>query len=573
MLPRLPPSALITAGQAAHRSASEDARGASAGAASRSSRTRSLSARGGGGRGAREVVGLIDEELEQLREKLESQTERCQEIAASLETARVKEKREKEALSETRHFQEARARRIACRMQAHIRGWLVRKRLVTAMQKERVHQLGIAAQLPEQLREKLMDLQHNVHDLKYQPEHRLDAIVRIQAFWRGVMACRIVTVLRVNRKIVELYARMEAASTKIASWFRGNSARLRFRFRIELGLQTTRARQMKEMEQALRLIIRLQRCVRARQARERVAQLFEERERSGYISQILALQDTGAEAPVMIDTWRPGGLAGDPAGDEVAALADQVREPPVSDREIQRLEDEGLEPFYWSAAQELVRHRIGGTQAIKMQRYLGIGSDLDWSPPADDELDNIGGLWDVYPEGLSPDFLDNVDADAWPWERPTKPKFRVLDTRPRKVQAPPPPSNAEERAHARREATQLALEAAEAAAAAAEAEAEAHPLFVNAPPVTAASPKKRRVPLKPAPPKVPPPRNNPRPRLVKCGGGTSAAVDEDASWGGARSFSHCPRDDDNDIPRSRGGYGRFNAAAAAQQHPLLAIGR
>lgn len=219
-------------------------------------------------------------------------------------------------------------------------------------------------------------------------------------------------------------------------------------------------------------------------------------------------------------------------------------------------------PFYWASSQELVRHRIGGPQAHKMQRQLAIGQAA-YAPLAPDEADRLGGLWDVYPEGLTADFLQKLDKDAWPWDRPRrrrKESRRQGKARLCQGPAPPPPSNAQRRLLARQEARD-AMAAGEQQAVEQEEEEEAHALFVNAP----------ALPRAPAPPAGPPPRGRPRPHL----GGRPAGGDDDGSWGTARSFYHCPRGAGGEAagkPRLVSLAGHAVAAAMARpQLPLLAI--
>lgn len=441
------------------------------------------------------VLETIQEELARLRPAAAEQAERCKLIMQELAAAREEEARELRVLMESRNMEKERIRKLACKLQASIRGWLVRRSFIFAMDCHLAQQVGMAAKLPDQLRDHLRQLQHSVHDLKYQPEHRCAAAVRLQAFWRSIVARRVVIVLRIAQKMRRLYKRMDMAATMIAAWFKGIHTRLMYRSEIRARVEATHARHLQELQQGLRVVIRLQRALRAKFARRRY---LEARAILGEPSdsESEARRGRSRERFVLVDSWRPGGLAGDPSGDEAAAAAALAgggsRSPgaagsasPRSDRELRRLEDEGLLPFYWSSSQELVRHRIGGPQALKMLRLLAIGEPGDWSPPDIDEHEHLGGLWDVYPEGQSPDFLDRLDKDTWPWERkgrhgrrkaagPPKPQAaKLVCTK----MAQAPPSNGERRQMLRQEARAAIVAAREMAADG----IEAHPLFVNAP--------------------------------------------------------------------------------------------
>lgn len=549
------------------RVAYEDGSGAlsAVGAASRR-RARSLSlAPASVSIGDPNVFGAIDEELARLREEVHEQAERCRQTTEALAAARVTEKRERKDLLNSRTVHKETTKKLVCRIQKSIRGWLVRRRIFTVMHREHAIQMGMAAMLPDQLREQLVDLQHNVHDLKYLPDHQHSAAVKVQTIWRGIFARRAVRVLRISCVMEQLYRRMDAAATKIVAWYRMQCVRLKYEERCRR-IQQDVAYQAAKMEATLRI----QCSIRARQARSRVRderRLFREMQARQMELESLLPQ-------VLVDSWRPGGLAGDPLGDEAAGVAAALvaagaegevscgerSASPSSDREIQRLEDEGLEPFYWSSAQELVRHRVGGPQALKMQRYLGLG-DPDWSPPAGDEIDSLCGLWDVYPEGLSADFLDNLDADAWPWQRKASAKkkrkaaaLKDAQKGARPCKAPPPPTNAERRAEARQEAP-ARLRAAASERNSLEQQ-DAHPLFLNAPPLQAL----------PAPPTAPPPRGRPRARLA-----ARSAHEEDVSWGNAKGFSHCPRGDETPTPQRRNRERLAAMMAPTWQHPMLAL--
>jgi len=574
VLPPPSPSVSSTSGRSSRRrrrpaseeggEGTQEAAGSVDGEAARRRRRRSTSAAPSQAPQQPSVLEMIEEELGRLRPGVEEQAARSSQLVQELAEARSEEFREKRLLRKNRAFRQERAQRLAMRMQACIRGWLVRKRVVVALNKELAAQAGVAACMPDQLRDQLRDLKHTVHELKYQPDHRHAATVRLQAWWRGFLARRVVAVLRVAKKMREVYHRMSVAATKLSAWYRAISTRLRYRDEIRARMRETFDRQMEEMALGLQTIIKLQRAFRAKLALRRL-EAFREAFGSDQLDDE-SEADADTQVPtlsLLVDSWRPGGLTGDPAGDQAAAIAaaasaalgreQHQQVAPRSDRELERLEAAGLVPFYWSSSQDLVRHRIGGSQAVRIQRQLRVGEAVDWQLPSDDVLESMGGFWDVYPEGLSADFLEGLDEDAWPWpnkgrakkQRRKPPRKKVLPAAP-----PPPPSNAEKRAAKRDQVAVTAAEKAELTAIGAAGQLggeEAHPLFVNAPPLL---PR-----LLPAPPPGPPPRGaggrRPPPLGArapkksfappsKAAFGGEVGDDDEGSWGGARSFSYCP---------------------------------
>lgn len=494
------------------------------------------------------VLEMIDDELARLRPLIPAAAE-AQELARiDLDAARKQELVELRNLRQNRDDQKERRLKLASRMQACVRGWLTRKRFVCALNRELVNQVGIAALLPDQLRDQLKGLQHHVHDLQYHHEDRVHACVRLQAWWRSISARRIVWVLRLTNQINALHRRMNAAAMKIGAWYRAHEARNRFRTQIQINMGLARARQMQEMELCLQVVIRLQRNIRAKLARKKVREARELRNElfAQAHLQNLELRDGAAEECV-----------------EVPVIEDQVKaSPPRKAREFEKLEQAGLVPFYGSSAQQLIRHRIGGPTALRMQKRLVLGMGMlsegqEDSGEEDDvvddaELDHPSMLWDVYPEGISTGFLDGLDKDAWPedgWGRvedkrkaaakrrkAARKRQKAIPACPTKV-VMPPPSNTEKRARARGEAAVVSdLGSKETAAAVVE---DLHPLLMNGPMPP------QRVPL---PPAGAPPRG--RPRIRTPAQSPDDDEDEDGCWNGATSFFSGPRKARPGPPRS-----------------------
>lgn len=234
------------------------------------------------------------------------------------------------------------------------------------------------------------------------------------------------------------------------------------------------------------------------------------------------------------DSWKPG----DSRPVDFNAVTTHK-----SEFELDKLDDSGLVPFYWSQDSELVRHRVGGPVARKMERWLA-ADDSDGGGP--EELSGNEFLWDVYPEGTSKDLLVNLDEDAWPpnrrgqirtmrrrlaKERGERPRQKVAARKrsvPESVRrklARPPPSNVERRAKAREEAREAAEQRAAKAAEAANFFEVLHPLLENGP----------LLPKVPVAPSGPPPKARRPAQQAKTGQLVCVGCEEE-SWGWATSF-------------------------------------
>lgn len=511
------------------------------------------------------MIELIDEEIELLRPAVNKQALRCESIEQELEKVCEEELVERKNVLRTRDFRKARAHSLAKKLQATIRGWLARKRFILTVNKELADQAGFVALLPDQLHDQLRDLRHTVHDLEYREEHRQSAALRVQAWWRGTLHRRVVFIFRVASIIRCLHSYMEETATVVSSWERGKRMRLKYREEIFEAMQRTVLEKKVEHLKRLGMVVKLQRAFRAKLAMKMVAQ-----ERSRLLALGIQFETDckkNAEkvhpntVSIVVDTWRPGGFAGNAGSDQAAHLAAATGIGPKSlddlgsvETELQMLEKAGLTPFYWSSQTDFVRHKVGGPSAQKMGRKLGIGTIEDWRVPSDDELEKIGSApWDAYPVGFSDQFFDELDEDAWPWPRPRNKESR----RKREVEPPSaakrltrplsPPSNARRRALLRDETAQAksVFEGESFCGSDRDRQEDgladdAHPLFENAPllpPIDAVTPRRRpfqssmlthrRVGGKPAVPRL---------RNIAAGD-----AEEEASWSMARNFEYCPR--------------------------------
>merc|ERR1719401_2048940 len=114
------------------------------------------------------------------------------------------------------------------------------------------------------LKEQLMQLQHGVHDLVYRPEDHVDSAVRIQAWWRAIIARRVVKVIRWSQKLLVIGSQMSSAAIVIQARFRGSMAYRKYRDQICRRMLETSRKQYREMELAMYCIIHIQQSYRAK---------------------------------------------------------------------------------------------------------------------------------------------------------------------------------------------------------------------------------------------------------------------------------------------------------------------
>lgn len=507
---------------------------------------------------AKTLPEMIEEELARLRRQSAEQAQRCEGVERALEAAREDEVREFRALQQRKSELIGRRHELTLRFQTSVRRLLENKQIIGVINREVTEQLGLAAVLPHQLREQLKGLRNTIHDMEYSAEDRVHAATRLQALWRAITARRVFRILRLAGRMRQAHSQMVASAMKIQAWYRAHKTRTRFRVQILMNMGLKCSRQMEDLERFLKVVVLLQRSVRARLARKRVQEArsaLNGTPNSLWNEDTLSKQLETREANpkrnvVMLDSWKPGGVAAGLAAVQSASNTAFVGDKmPKRDRELEKIQQAGLIPFYGSWAREIVRHRVGGPSALKMQRQLGIGcasrggscngeAAEESNSGEEEELEDVGNLWDVYPEGTSMGFLEHLDDDAWAYKHrgqkrnlrkpakcggPRGTKKPVSTRKSCSLVVPLPPSNAEQRARARAEAKEAASAAGDKDSASEEG-MELHPLLITAP-----LPQRS-----PAPPRDAPPHTRPRLRLGK--NSATCSDDEDASWSGARSF-------------------------------------
>lgn len=452
------------------------------------------------------VLDMVDDETAMLRPQLHEQSLLVQELKDKLKAARKKEQLEARQMTMDKAARLQRKMKVTSHMQAAVRGWLVRRRVVKALDHSAMQNLNHAAMLPSILRDQLRDLQHGVHDLKYREDERLVAAVRLQAWWRSIIARRVVKVIRIYHTLRVIRQAMSSAALSIQAWYRGTRTKLRLRNAIRARMEDTRRKQYQNMETALKCIIQIQRGFRGKLARGRRVDMEEARQSlihartirgaSPLFTEKLAMI-AAEDEPVLIDTWQPAATPGAvPAGSGNAGVI--IDSLPRHDWEVEKIKSLGLVPFYEAASEKVLRHQIGGPTALLMQQQLAIAGELsdEGEGDAGSLQGELGDVWNIYPKGLTPSFLTGLDPDVWEHGGRGKSQRNALrlrgvrksSRRRKRSECRPlpctsvvvqPPSNAEERAQIRG-ARKLSEAADESVAA-----MDLHPMFINAPPLPA----------------------------------------------------------------------------------------
>lgn len=382
----------------------------------------------GGTLDRRMVVAMIDEELAVARPSLENQSLTVVKLNEDLKNAQKNELREARDRKMNNAERLARRQKVTSRLQASVRGWLVRKRVIEALDHRAGHNLAMAAMLPGQLKSNLRQLQHGTHDLLYREEDRVAGAVKLQAWWRGIVARRVVKVMRVSQIMQGIVSQMAAAATLVQARYRGATMYRKWRSEIRHRIELTRQQQFREMEVGMRCIIQIQRGVRSKQARKRL-----EEARAKLAAASLEMLERGSPIPsgatgaeedeerTFIDTWRPVGAPGsDPAGCGCAGVI--LRDLPRHDWEVEKQEQANLVPFYGATREQGLRHQIGGHSAAMMQRQMATSGLGDEESGNFDDVGSVGAVgalhrmlgdtWEIYPSGLTPGFLPGLDCDV-----------------------------------------------------------------------------------------------------------------------------------------------------------------
>jgi len=312
-----------------------------------------------------DVISMIEQELAKLKPELGRRSEARQRLSEELVEAKKAEAEAKTALAQSLITEQEKRSIVRARFRAGVRKVIMKNRIIAAMNNELAAQIAAGPLLPQKLRGQLHQLQHSLHGLKYHEDDRERGATRLQAWWRGVIGRRLVCCVRICQEMHKVHQRLQVATVQIQCWYRSRSTRKKWRAKIANRLETRRQTEEAFQEQKLRVTIQMQRAIRARLARKRVA---EERERMARRMRHVTEQeqpDPNIGKPAkLVDSWR------NPHEDHADKAEDRA---PPPDLELAKIRDVGLVPFYWNYATDTIRHRIGGHEAIKIQQQLKVG--------------------------------------------------------------------------------------------------------------------------------------------------------------------------------------------------------
>lgn len=221
------------------------------------------------------VLPPVADTLPQLRlTQVENALSQCSVGLTGLRQAHLRnEERRQEALvreqnrARRREAKQERIRwrhKMATKLQALVRSHFVRRFVLPAKietkQAEELEKSRVA------LKETMLGLHQNIHDLSFLDEDRANTATRIQAWWRGVLSKRVVAIIVIRHHLDEVSKRMAEAATGISAVVRGRQARQDCaRLRTEREARMRKARRM-QTDRMLRSVIKIQSHCRRRQA-------------------------------------------------------------------------------------------------------------------------------------------------------------------------------------------------------------------------------------------------------------------------------------------------------------------
>lgn len=156
----------------------------------------------------------------------------------------------------------------ATKIQALIRSFLIRRQVLPtvleAKRKEELQKSRVA------LEDTMLGLHQNIHDLAFLHEDRNNAAMRLQKWWRGVLAKRVVAIISLRHHLLQVATRMAKAATRISVIARGRQARMGcFRLRLEKEHRVQQAKK-RQHDHMIRSVIKLQSHIRRRRAMKNI---------------------------------------------------------------------------------------------------------------------------------------------------------------------------------------------------------------------------------------------------------------------------------------------------------------
>jgi len=187
--------------------------------------------------------------------------------AEAAERKRQDEKNEQAAEARRQKQEELRKAMMksVIKLQSMVRSMLVRKQILPDL-KERRRLLMLEQQRAE-LEVQLRELRHTVHGITYLEEQRVAAAVRLQAWWRGILAVRVVKVLCLRGKIEDVHRHMDRAAQLIQAMVRGRLDRVLVADLRERLFAQSRLTAEQEEARKLRMVVKVQAWFRGLRSR------------------------------------------------------------------------------------------------------------------------------------------------------------------------------------------------------------------------------------------------------------------------------------------------------------------
>lgn len=205
----------------------------------------------------------VDGAISQTRDGLKRLRQRHVSNENRRQDALVRE-RNRELRREAKQERIRQRHKYATKIQALVRRYFVRRFVLPVCLEEKA-----AAELETSrvaLTETMLSLHQNIHDLSHLEEDRRQAATRLQAWWRGLLARRVVAIVRIRRHLAAVHVHLAEAATRISSMARGRQARMGcFHLRMEREERKLQAQRVAS-DRKLKAVIKIQSHVRRRAA-------------------------------------------------------------------------------------------------------------------------------------------------------------------------------------------------------------------------------------------------------------------------------------------------------------------
>lgn len=195
-------------------------------------------------------------EVTDLRDKHVRNDQRRKDLLVKEENRALRREAKKERMR-MRHYS-------ATKIQAFVRSFFARRFILPSV---------LEAKATEELKksrvalaETMLGLHQNIHDLAFLELDQKQAATHIQAWWRGVLAKRVVAIVRIRFHLKLVHMQMAKSATRISSIARGRQARMGcFRLRREKEKRVQQAKKM-QSDRMLKAVIKIQSHARRRAA-------------------------------------------------------------------------------------------------------------------------------------------------------------------------------------------------------------------------------------------------------------------------------------------------------------------